>query len=260
MGFGRGNAQKRIEYPDGWNRGVSVRLGWLALGAFRRDVLPVLLFLLTACLVAGGVILAISASVKSRTRPHLRTQEELSFAGEQYDCILVLGCRVWEDGKLSNMLEDRVTVAVELWKAGAAPVILMSGDHRTDAYNEVAAMKAEAIRQGVPSERIFLDHDGYSTWESIANYAASYGGRLLIVTQEYHLYRSLYLAEKYGLEADGVPADLRRYRKEAQYRLREVLARVKDVRTGYLHPMPEGDRIVVPFSGNGDETDCSRPG
>lgn len=243
---------------DEWKRRAMPICGLAIPGIFWRGVLPVIAFLIAVCLIVVGAMLTVSASVKKRSSTRVRTQEEIASVGSVYDCILVLGCRVWKDGRLSDMLHDRVTTAVELWKAGAAPVILMSGDHRTDDYDEVGAMKREAIAQGVPSDKIFLDHDGYSTAESIANFAAAYGGSVLIVTQEYHLYRALYLAEKYGLEADGVAADLRSYRGQTRYTLREILARVKDVRTGYLRPMPERED-VIPLSGNGDDTALSRP-
>ena len=159
-----------------------------------------------------------------------------------YDCILVLGAGVRADGTPSDMLRDRVTVAVELYHATGAP-LLMSGDHTGD-YNEVGVMKALAVEMGVPSEDIFLDHEGYSTYESIYRAKGVFGAEtILIVTQEYHLHRALYIARELGMEAEGVSADLRPYRKQARYTLREHLARFKDLFTvakgdyeGHLDP------------------------
>ena len=108
-------------------------------------------------------------------------------------------------------------------------MLLMSGD-RHDGYDEVGAMEREAQKLGVPAEKIVTDPKGFSTYDSIANLLKDYKGkRVLIVTQKYHLYRALYIAEKLGIEAVGVDADLRTYKKQLKYDLREILARVKDV-------------------------------
>ena len=105
----------------------------------------------------------------------------------------------------------------------------MSGDRR-EGYDEVGAMEREAKEQGIPANRILLDPKGYSTYESIVNLLKEYKGkRVLIITQEYHLYRAIYIAEKIGIEAYGISADLRPYRKQLLYDLREVIARLKDV-------------------------------
>ena len=105
----------------------------------------------------------------------------------------------------------------------------MSGD-RSEGYDEVGAMQREAERLGVPEDKILIDPKGYSTYESIFNLLQQYKGKkVLIVTQKYHLYRALYIAEKLGVEAYGVSANLRSYTKQFKYDMREILARVKDV-------------------------------
>ncbi len=147
-----------------------------------------------------------------------------------YDCILVLGAGVREDGTASPMLSDRVSVACDLYTAGdtAGVPLLMSGDHTGD-YNEVAVMKTLAIEAGVPSEDIFLDHEGYSTYESLRRAKEVFGAKkVVIVSQGYHLYRALFIARELGLEAIGCPADLRDYYLQTRYELREKLARFKD--------------------------------
>ena len=127
------------------------------------------------------------------------------------------------------MLEDRVKTGVSLYEQGLADHILMSGD-RSIGYDEVGAMQGEAEKLGVPKEMILLDPEGYSTYESIVNLLEEHKGkRVLIVTQKYHLHRALYIAEKLGIDAYGVSADLRSYSKQAKYDFREILARVKDV-------------------------------
>ena len=203
---------------------------WSRIRAFAWcKLIPWCALLLGICIFFGASLVAVSAAVKHKTAPRITTVDALEQADEHFDIILVLGCAVRADGTLSHMLEDRVKTSVSLYEAGLGDCILMSGD-RSEGYDEVSAMKKEAERLGVPAEKILIDPKGYSTYESIVNLLQQYKGkRVLIVTQKYHLYRALYIAEKNGIDAYGVSADLRTYRKQAQYDLREILARVKDV-------------------------------
>ena len=182
----------------------------------------------------------------------MRTEHD-SF--ESADCIMVLGCQVKADGTLSHMLEDRLKRGVALYKAGAAPKLLMSGDHGTTHYNEVAAMKQYAIDQGVPSEDIFMDHAGFSTYESVYRARDIFQAkRIIIVTQEYHLYRALHCAKALGLESWGVSSDYRVYSGQFARDVREVLARVKDFGMGIVKPKPTYLGDSIPITGNGDLT------
>ena len=148
-------------------------------------------------------------------------------------CLLlsVLGCKVHDDGRLSARLQDRVDTGIDLFQMGIGETLLMSGDRQPDgSYDEVGAMQAAAIAVGVEGDRITLDPHGYSTYESIEHLAKELEGkRVVIVTQTYHLYRALYIAERMGLEAYGVSADRRTYSDQLKCEAREVLARVKDL-------------------------------
>ena len=203
---------------------------WSRIRAFAwRKLIPWCALLLGICLFFMASMLSISAAVKHKTAPSITTAQALVDAGEHFDLILVLGCAVRADGTLSHMLEDRVKTSVSLFEAGLADHVLMSGD-RSEGYDEVGAMQREAERLGVPEDKILIDPKGYSTYESIFNLLQQYKGKkVLIVTQKYHLYRALYIAEKLGVEAYGVSADLRSYTKQLKYDMREILARVKDV-------------------------------
>lgn len=153
------------------------------------------------------------------------------------------------------MLSDRLTVGVELYEAGAAPKLLMSGDHGQADYDEVNAMKQFAIDRGVPSEDIFMDHAGFSTYESMYRAAEVFEAeKVIIVTQEYHLYRAIYIAEQLGLEAYGVASDLQSYVKQDYYDFRELLARDKDFVQTIFKPEPTYLGEAIPISGNGDDT------
>ena len=194
-----------------------------------RKLLPWCALFLGVCIFAGASALAISAAVQRKTASRITTIESLRDAGEHFDIILVLGCAVRSDGTPSHMLEDRIKIGVTAYQSGIADAILMSGD-RHEGYDEVGTMEREAKEQGIPADRILIDPQGFSTYESVCNFLEEHKDkRVLIVTQEYHLYRALYIAQKLGIEAYGISADLRTYRKQVQYDLREILARLKDV-------------------------------
>ncbi len=219
-----------------------------------------------AAAIAGcvlfGMALGVSGAVCNKTEERIFELEEIDrINGEKaYDCVLVLGCRVYDNGRLSPMLEDRMQVAVDLMAQGVSDRLLVSGDHATDEYDEVGAMKAYAVEHGVDSSAVFEDHDGYSTYDSIARLKTVYGARrAVIVTQKYHLHRALHLAESMGIEAVGVSADLQPYSRQASYDFREIFARCKDVYLGLRAPDPAGDLTPIPLSGDGDATACSRP-
>jgi len=226
------------------------KIGNRILAFCRLVLLPPFLFLLSLSLLLGSMALTISAAVCGKTRDRILDKNALLETGLDFDCILVLGCRVYSDGRLSHMLSDRVETAVELYAAGFCDRLLMSGDHKDDSYNEVDPMKAAAEGHGVPSDAISTDPMGLSTYDSIMRFAAENpGARILIVTQSYHLYRALYLAEKAGLEAYGVSADLRTYRGQIKYDLREIAARCKDVYYAEKRPAAAGmqERAVHVF-------------
>ena len=203
---------------------------WSRLRSFAwRKILSWCALFLGVCIFGWACFCAISAAVVHKMTPRITTAEDLVAAEEHFDLIIVLGCAVRADGTPSHMLNDRIEIGVSLYEAGLSDKILMSGD-RHEGYDEVGSMQREAQYLGVPAENILIDPCGYSTYDSIANLLKDHKGeRVLIVTQQYHLYRALYIAEKLGIEAYGVSADLRPYLKQSQYDLREILARVKDV-------------------------------
>ncbi len=192
-----------------------------------RKLLSVGCMLLVVCFLFSLVAFAVSAAVCNKTKGRISTPDALQ--GQEFDCILVLGCRVYADGRMSNMLEDRMQVGVSLYLAGLADKLLLSGDSQYAGYDEIGAMRAYALAAGVPEEAILCDTMGLSTYDSISHLKRFGMSRVLVVTQTYHLYRALYVAEKLGLEPCGVSADLRSYRGQLKRELREIAARWKDV-------------------------------
>lgn len=146
------------------------------------------------------------------------------------DCALVLGAGVWEDGKPSDVLRDRLDEALEVWRAGRVKKILVSGDHHTAGYDEPNAMRRYLEARGVPSAAVFMDHAGLDTYSSAWRARNVFGAkRVVVITQEFHLARAVWLARALGLEAEGSAADRRLYRGAVWLHAREVASRAKAV-------------------------------
>ena len=205
-------------------------------------------------LLVMALVLGINAHVLRSTRDSILLPQDAA-SMENVDCILVLGCRVYEDGTPSHMLEDRLQQGVELFLNGAAPKLLMSGDHGQREYDEVNAMKQFAIGSGVDSSDVFMDHAGFSTYESLYRAKEIFGvEKVIIVTQGYHLHRALYIARALGLEAYGVASDPSSYVGQTMRDIREILARNKDFLNTIFWPEPTYLGQQIPISGDGDVT------
>lgn len=205
-------------------------------------------------LLGGILVLGINLWVTGSVRKNILTEQQAAQL-EGVDCIIVLGCQVKNDGTPSHMLEDRLKRGVALYELKAAPKLLMSGDHGTKGYDEVDAMKRYAVEAGVPSADVFMDHAGFSTYETICRAKEIFGAqKVLIVTQQYHLYRAMYIAEAMGMEAYGVAAEYRQYSGQFARDVREVLARVKDFGMSIIKPDPTYLGETIPISGNGELT------
>ena len=199
------------------------------------------------------IILIINFFVKQSTKKQIIKNSEIKKL-EDIDCIIVLGAGIWEN-KPSPMLEDRLLEAISLYKNNVSDKIIMSGDHGKEDYDEVNVMKNFAIEKGIPSENIFMDHAGFSSYESIYRAKEIFKAKkIVIVTQKYHLYRSLYIANKLGLEAYGVGSDPRQYVGAFYRELREILARNKDFIKCIFKPEPTYLGEAIPVNGNGDIT------
>lgn len=217
-----------------------------------KPVMGVIILLLASALVLVSLF-TINAYVISSVQDRIITLGEA--VSIEADCILILGAGVWEDRRPSHMLEDRLLLGIELYKNGASDRLLMSGDHGRKEYDEVNVMKQFAMDKDIVSEHIFMDHAGFSTYESLYRARDIFeAGKIIIVTQGYHLYRALYIAEKLGLESYGVAADPRQYVGQEKRLLREVLARVKDFFKVIAEPEPTYLGEAIPVRGNGDLT------
>ena len=220
----------------------------------KKTLRKVICLFLCLCILGITALTVINTAVKLSTEKQILTAADAAKL-EGIDCILVLGCGVREDGTPSDMLCDRLTRGVELYEMGAAPKLLMSGDHGRQEYNEVAVMKQFAVDAEVPSDDVFMDHAGFSTYESIYRAKEVFqADKILIVTQKYHLYRAIHIADRLGIDAYGVDADYRSYAGQSVRDLREVLARVKDWAKCIFKPEPTFLGDAIPVSGDGNFT------
>ena len=140
-----------------------------------------MIIVLIICFIAGiaGLVAGVNAYVKDKGDDAIITSEE-SEKLKDVDCIIVLGCLVLKDGTPSNILKDRLDTGVQLYKNGVAPKIIMSGDHSSEEYNEVASMKNYAVNAGVLSEDVFMDHAGFSTYETMYRAKNVFGAKKLL--------------------------------------------------------------------------------
>lgn len=152
--------------------------------------------------------------------------------------ILVLGASVWRDGQPSPMLEDRLRAALELYRAGKAGKVLVSGDHGRKDYDEVRVMAGYLEQRGVPAADIFLDHAGFRTLDSMYRARTVFGlDSVLVVSNPFHVPRAVFLGQCAGLQVDGVAADYGvPYSWETRWRNagREIFARILAFADVYL--------------------------
>ena len=205
------------------------------------------LFLLALVSVITAFI--INAHIKSSVAGRMISTDEAAELGA--DCIIILGAGVRDDGTPSHMLEDRLLRGLEVFGSGAANKILVSGDHGREEYDEVNTMKDFLVKRGVPSEDVFMDHAGFSTYETMYRAKEVFkADKVIVITQEYHLYRALYIAKAMGLDAYGVSSNLRTYVRQEFFSFRETIARVKDFFTVLFRPEPKYIGESIPIGGN----------
>lgn len=216
---------------------------------FKR-ILAVLVLL---TVVAAFTVIGTNFYIKKSTTSKIFSLESFEFQ-DKVDCIIVLGAGVRGETP-SPILEDRLDTAIQLYESGVSDKLLMTGDHHRKGYNEVQVMKDYAISKGVPSEDIFMDHAGLSTYESMKRANKIFlVEKAVVVTQKYHLYRSLYLSNSTGIESVGVLADIRRFNGELYRESREILARTKDFFVGIVQPKTYIGGEEIPISGDGNIT------
>ena len=232
------------------------------MGRIKRFFLKMLLAIIVIAMIASLACILINSRVVRTTEDKIaytvRGEVEIkSFAVDNLknfdaDCIMVLGCGIEDEKTPSPMLKDRLDVGIELYKQGAAPKILLTGDNGTEQHNEIHVMLKYTKEAGVPEKDIFCDHAGFSTYESMYRAGSIFNAeRVIVVTQTYHQYRALYIGDKLGLEVMGVASDQQTYFGQSFRESREILARIKDFFKSILRSKPTYGGEVIPISGSG---------
>jgi SanA protein len=172
--------------------------------------------------------------------------------------VLVLGSQI-RGTRLSRVLEDRVVAGIALIEDGRGRKLLLSGDHGQRYYDEVNAMRLYVLDHapGIPQEDIFMDHAGFNTYDSMYRARDVFEVRdLIIVTQQFHVSRAVYIARGLGLDAVAYAQSQKKFdfRTKMSWETREYLARVKAFIYIVFKPKPRylGDKI--PISGDGRQT------
>ncbi|MBP3329644.1 MAG: YdcF family protein [Clostridia bacterium] len=176
------------------------------------------------CFIAAA---GINIYIVQYSKPYIISEEDAAKLDK--DCVLALGAQVFADGTPCDQLYDRVSVASQIHLAGAGKKLLLSGDsHNSTNYDEIQAMKKVAYEKGVDSDSIVSDPYGLNTFQSMQRMKDEFGfDSAVVVTQEYHIYRSVFLARKLGIDAYGVCSDPRSYGTIFYNEAREFLARIK---------------------------------
>ena len=219
----------------------------------KRKGKRIITVLISAAVLLLAVIFVPNFIVVGKVKNDIISLEEAESLADT-DCAVILGAGV-RNGEPTPMLKDRLLTRIDLYKSGAVKKLIMSGDHGSKDYDEVNIMKSFAVDNGVPDEDIFMDHAGFSTYETVYRAKEIFeADNIIIVSQKYHLYRALYIAEKLDVKAVGVSADLRTYSGQKMRDLREILARDKDFFNCIIKPEPTYLGEKIPVSGNGNLT------
>ena len=219
----------------------------------KRKINRMIKIMIIGIIILMIAIFSLNIYVVNNTKNEIVKEENVSNI-DGVDCILILGAGIWGD-KPSPMLEDRLKEGIVLYKQGTTKKIIMSGDHSREDYDEVKIMKEYAESEGGPSEDIFMDHAGFSSYDSVYRAKEIFGvQKMIIVTQKYHLYRSLYIAKKLGIEAYGIESNLRTYPGQVFREIREILARDKDYFKCIMKPEASIMGEKISLDGSGDIT------
>lgn len=224
------------------------------VACFRKHLKKLMIVAGAGVIIAGSGVLIVNQTVESVGLSYIVAPA----AAPEADAILVLGAYVLPNGTASTMLQDRLTTGYELYQLGKAPKLIVSGDHGRKDYDEVNSMKSFLEDKGVPDRDVFMDHAGFSTYESMYRARDIFKAqKVIIVTQKYHLMRAVYVARALGLDAYGVASDRRDYGEVmTMYQIREIAARNKDfLWAKVLKPKPTFLGEAIPVFGDGKATD-----
>ena len=202
-------------------------------------------------IVALAAVWLTNRWLAQRAAPRVFTAVE---AAPARNVALVLGTAAKTYGGYSNpFFQHRIEAAAALYHAGKVRHLILSGDNHIQSYDEPSEMRAALLERGVPYEAMTLDYAGFRTLDSLARAQAVFGQtQIIVVSDEFHLPRALFLAGAFRLDAVGFAsrpvADV--YARKTVWR--EYFARVKAVLDVYVlntQPRFYGPRVAIKFSG-----------
>lgn len=215
----------------------------------RKVLYLILILLLIPNILLGGI----NIFVRKSSEKHIFHEQSINVLEDgSYDAILILGSGI-RNNYPTPILKERLDTGIYLYENDIAPKIIMSGDHGQEYYDEVNIMKEYAIEKGVPSEDIFMDHAGFSTYESMYRAQYIFGvQKLVVVSQKYHLYRAIYIGRNLGMDVVGANATKTIMGGHRARLTREVFAQGKDFLKVILRPEPTflGEKISLDESGD----------
>lgn len=215
-----------------------------------KKLIRLILVIIVVCLSAS---LVINIEVINTTKSQIIAVDEIE-NNNDYDCLLILGAGV-RNGEPSKMLKERLDTGIEIYNKGLISTFIMSGDHGQVNYDEVNVMKKYALDKNIPSSSVFMDHAGFSTYDSLYRAKYVFGvKKVLIVTEKYHLYRALFIANSLGIEARGVDATKDIYYGQTKREVREFLARNKDFLKSLIKPKAKYVGSSISLDQDGDIT------
>ncbi len=184
----------------------------------------VIVFIVTAAVAIALTLYVVAQSAVGAMVERIIPVDDVPVA----HVIIVPGASVLPGGKPSDVLADRLLTAVDLYDAGKAPVVFVSGDASTPGYDEPSAMRAYLVAHGIPDDAILADNAGLDTYATMAHAHDTFGDVTAVVaTQTFHLPRALYIGNSVGMDVYGVAAERQPYVKDDVFAARERLANVK---------------------------------
>lgn len=210
-----------------------------------------LLAILAALAVFGGraLLLAGAAGTPDAAAPG----DVTALASGQHRPAIIFGAGVRPGGRPSALLQDRISAGAALVASGQADLLLMSGDNSIEGYNEPGAMRAAALRLGVPPAKVAVDYGGRRTWDSCLRAREVFGiRRAITVSNDFHRARSIVLCEAAGIEVVGaVGTSTGRFpaRARVSWRGRETIASWRGAVDAWVkHPsVPVGGPPIDPY-------------
>ncbi|MDR2237640.1 MAG: YdcF family protein [Chryseobacterium sp.] len=207
------------------------------------------IFKIFLLLLVAGIIFIVWANYSIRQESSTFVSDRIADVPTTKTGLLLGTGKTLSNGMPNAYFYNRIQAAAELYKSGKIQYIIVSGDNSTEDYNEPEDMQLALIQQGVPQDRIYMDHAGFRTLDSVVRAKDIFGQtQVVIISQKFHNERAVFLARKNGMEAFGYNApDVNKY-AGLKTNLREYLAKAKvywDLIFG-VEPKFGGDRILIP--------------